>query len=224
LTIAAVAVGAALMGCGRPPVVGDVLLRVTLDDGVKVDVVDYQITEPERAVDTGDIKSASPSSSFSRLISHVPVGTGYVVAAKATSSDGKLICQAMTVADVRRGSTTLVNLALPCKDANSGDVNIVINAIVCPDFEITSYTVSPLVASVGGKISVSVSTNDPDGEVVSFQWSAPLGTFASSTEMATTYSCAAPGTVALTVSAALGTCEASKTVEVSCLERDGGID
>ena len=222
LASALIALGVATAGCdhGRPT--GNVSLIVTVSGDVPVAEVGYQLTgmgDPETA---GSMRAAEPSTMFSKLISHIPTSDGYLVQATAKSVDGQMECAGMAGAEVRPNATTVVQIQLGCHGAGAGQVHISIG-VECPWFQVASYSVSPLSASVGEQIAVSETTSDTDGAPISFQWSAPTGAFQSPTDSATMYTCTEPGSVALTAGAATGPCQASRMIVVTCVG-DAGAD
>jgi hypothetical protein len=220
---ATAAVIGALAACEHPPHFGHIALHVTLPEPDRLEAVDYDITGGGLREIKGRIETGGPQATFSKLISHVPIGEGYVIRVDGKSSDGKLTCAGMTTADVKLNQTTVVNLMLTCKNAGDGEVHIVVG-VACPGFQITSYAVSPLVASIGGVIEVGAETSDPDGGTTSFMWTAPTGVFANAASAQTTYTCTTAGDVALIATATWGPCDDSKTVTVTCLPPDAGRD
>jgi cysteine-rich repeat protein len=65
--------------------------------------------------------------------------------------------------------------------------------------------------------AVSANAEDADGDTMTFAWSASAGSFATAAVANTTYTCAAPGEVMLTVTVADGRgCTDSKVVLVKC--------
>jgi hypothetical protein len=221
LSTVAFMVFASLVGCGRSASVGDVLLQATVE-GV-VEELDYTITAADLPEIQGHRTLAPPSSSFSTLITHVPIGEGYDATVAATSADRKTTCQGAAKFDVKPNATTIVRVALTCTIVGDGQVHVVVS-VECPQFRVTSFMVSPLMASVGRTIAVSATAGDADGGPITFSWSAPAGAFADASSMQTSYTCTAPGAMPLTVTAQWGPCQSSKMVTVSCLDVDGGGD
>jgi hypothetical protein len=209
-------------GCDHRRPTGNVSLTVTVPSDTPVTEVDYELTGIGLPDTKGGIRALDPSTSFSRLISHVPTGDDYLAHATAKSVDGQTECDGMAGAEVRANATTVVTIALTCHDVGGGHIQISIG-VVCPWFQVTSYTVSPLSASVGQQIAVSETTSSADGAPISFQWTAPAGTFDSPTDSATMYTCVEPGAVTLTAGASTGPCQASQTIVVQCIG-DGGVD
>jgi hypothetical protein len=212
---------ASLGGCGRSASVGNVLLQATAEG--PVEKLDYTITGTDLPEIQGHRSLAPPSSSFRTLITHVPIGEGYDAILAATSADRKTSCQGAATFDVKPDATNIVRVALTCMIVGDGQVHVVVS-VECPEFRVTSFMVSPLMASVGRTIAVAASAGDADGGPITFSWSAPAGAFADASLMQTTYTCTAPGAMPLTVTAQWGPCQSSKMVTVSCLDVDGGGD
>jgi hypothetical protein len=219
-----IAAGAAILAaCGHVPPTGNVALDVTVNSDVAFRAVSYQIISAIGLHElSGGIETAQPSTSFTRFISHVPADKGYVITVDARSTNGEVGCTGSAGFDVRARWTTQVNLSLSCKGINDGMIHIAVG-VDCPAFQVASYTVSPLTASVGGTIAVSAMANVAPDAAVSFLWTASSGTFADSTQSATTYTCTSSGASTLTLSASMGPCRASKSIMVACVT-DAGAD
>jgi hypothetical protein len=222
LTIATAALGSALVSCGHFVHTGNISLHVTVASDVPLREVDYQVTSIGFGQVTGSIRSEEPSTSFTRLISHVPAGH-YLVHVEATSIDGQLTCEGSTQLDVRANATTRVNLGIGCRNVSDGMVHITVG-VACPGFQVASWTISPLAASVGSTIAVSAATTDADAGPVVFHWTASMGTFASPNDAHTTYTCAAPGSAILTVTASREACRDTQSVPVTCVADAGASD
>jgi hypothetical protein len=221
--LVALAVLGASAGCDDRRPTGNVSLTVTVPSDVLVTEVDYQLTGIGIPETTGSIRVPEPSTMFSKLISHVPAGSDSLAHATAKSVDGMTECDGMVGAKVRPEATTVVGITLTCHASGGGQIHISIG-VVCPWFQVTSYTASPLVASVGGTISVTETTSDTDGAPILYQWSAPNGTFESPTDSATTYTCTQAGAIMLMAGASTGPCQATQPIAVTCLGDDAAVD
>jgi hypothetical protein len=219
----ALAVLGASAGCDDRRPTGNVSLTVTVPSDVLVTEVDYELTGLGIPETKGSIRVLDPSTTFSKLISHVPAGTGYLAHATAKSVDGMTDCDGTVGAEVRSQATTVVGITLTCHAGGDGHIHITIG-VVCPWFQVVSYTASPLVASVGSTISVTETTSDADGAPILYQWSAPSGTFESPTDSATTYTCTEAGPVMLVAGASTGPCQATQPIAVTCLGDDAAVD
>jgi outer membrane protein OmpA-like peptidoglycan-associated protein len=78
----------------------------------------------------------------------------------------------------------------------------------------------PCVVEVGRTSTVTADAADPDGDVLTYKWSAPTGTFANPAERQTIFTCpTTPGSVPVTVSVADGRGgTASDTITIQCVE------
>jgi hypothetical protein len=65
-------------------------------------------------------------------------------------------------------------------------------------------------------VNVNASGTDPDDDPLTYQWSAPSGTFAAPTAPSTSYRCGAPGAVPLTVTVSDHECDARTTLTITC--------
>lgn len=85
----------------------------------------------------------------------------------------------------------------------------------CP--AIVSTVVGPLVSSIGGSITLAAEASDPDGDSLSFSWSAQTGVFADATSARTTYRCTTAGASVLTLRVSDGRgCTKSFERSVTC--------
>jgi len=217
------ALGVSVLGassCGRGPRTGNVVLDVSVPSDADFDVVTFEIGAPHRATIGGHIESNRPTKSFSKFVSHVPIGMGYEVQVDATSVDGLVACTGVAQVDIRAGQTIEIGVTLTCKNVDDGQIHVVIG-VSCPWFQVT-YTVSPLTASVGGEISVSATTTEPDGGAVSYAWTSSSGVFEDATRPETTYTCTNAGASMLMVQATTGPCHATKALTIDCVSDGGG--
>jgi hypothetical protein len=85
----------------------------------------------------------------------------------------------------------------------------------CP--VIKSIVVSPSTVTVGQSSLVTVTATDRDpGDVLTFSWAAPVGTFADMSRAATSYACTSSGAQVLSVKVSDGRCDSQGTVAVTC--------
>ncbi|HVZ71349.1 MAG TPA: hypothetical protein VHJ20_03155 [Polyangia bacterium] len=223
-TLAAItSLGLAAAGCGTHAHVGNVLLTATVDPQAPLQYVAYQITGVGLAEVTGGIGTPEPAPAFTRLVSHVPAGLDYAVHVNATSVDGQSSCEGSATFDVKANQTTLVGVHLSCMHIGDGQVSITIG-LVCPGYTVSSWTISPLTASVGGTINVAAGTTntDPHGPPSAFSWNASAGSFADPKAAQTTYTCTKPGAATIAVTATSGPCVDTQMATVTCVS-DGGV-
>jgi hypothetical protein len=97
------------------------------------------------------------------------------------------------------------------------------SVIHCP--QLGSILVRPENAAVGESVAVSaITTDDLDAGTTMFAWSAPSGTFADPSSPLTTFTCTAPGTVTVTITATREGCTQTSRLSVDCVAREGGGD
>jgi outer membrane protein OmpA-like peptidoglycan-associated protein len=77
----------------------------------------------------------------------------------------------------------------------------------------------PCTVQVGQASTVTADANDPDGDTLSYKWSAPTGTFANAADRQTRFTCPGqPGAVPVTVTVSDGKGgTASDTVTIQCV-------
>jgi peptidoglycan-associated lipoprotein len=78
----------------------------------------------------------------------------------------------------------------------------------------------PCVVEIGKTSTVTADAQDPDGDTLTYKWSAPSGTFANPAERQTIFTCSStPGSVPVTVSVSDGRGgTASDTITIQCVE------
>ena len=99
-----------------------------------------------------------------------------------------------------------------------------VDASRCPD--LSSLQVGPSSAPVGGSVAVTaVVASGRAGEIPALAWSATSGTFANAGSAVTTFTCAEPGAVTVTVMATEDGCSETLTASVTCLGAgDASVD
>jgi outer membrane protein OmpA-like peptidoglycan-associated protein len=78
----------------------------------------------------------------------------------------------------------------------------------------------PCTTQVGTAVTVSADANDPDGDTLTYRWTAPTGTFANASDRQTRFTCPAqPGAVPVTVTVSDGKGgTANDTVTIQCTQ------
>jgi hypothetical protein len=212
--------------CGHsPPARGDIDLIATVPAGVAVEALAFELSGNGIAPRTGGVHVSKPQQQFETLINSVPVDDDYELEVSATSTDGRLTCKGGTKISVRKSSVTRVHLALTCSD-DGGKVVIAV-AVACSGAHLVNYTISPLSAAVGDSIAVTATMIAPDAGALTYDWSAPSGTFADPSSAQTTYQCETTGFVTLNLRVTASACvEEEQSIDVDCLppERDAAAD
>jgi phospholipase C len=121
--------------------------------------------------------------------------------------------------NVSAHTTTAVTVKMDChQNPKTGGVGINGSTNICPT--IGSVSAAPNEVLTGGSVAVSASASDPDGETITYKWSATSGTFANASAASTNFTCTTPGLATLTVTASDGDntagCPDSQTVQVMC--------
>src|SRR5690242_12442944 len=163
------------------------------------------VTRVSVTVERGDVSAdltRDPAGTFSGTFD-VPPGMQTVIA-KAWSGTRQ----------VGIGSATAV-----VKPGRTVDVFIDVPDSAPPDHPpvITSLTASSNAVRVGDQVALAAVASDPDGDPLSFSWSASpagCGTFASPASTATSWTAAAPGTCSLTVTVTANGQTASKGTDI----------
>jgi len=182
-----------------------------------INSVHYDIVSTGGFHASGDI-NVSMSSAISGFVGGLPSGTGFTITLTATSSSHPSVsCTGVATFAVMAGATTVVNVALTCRNTNNTG-GVVINGTInlCPTIDV--FDANPLSAAVGTSITLHAAATDIDNlptPPVTYNWSAP-GFVASNANAS--FPCIAAGNYPLTLVVSDGdtSCDASGTVMLSC--------
>jgi len=198
---------------------GEVGLTLLVASGETLNTVSYTITGPNGFSRMGAI-DVSNSATISAVISGIPVGSGYQISLRGTTTDGKGVCMGSATFDVTSGGTTQVPVHVTCDirpDVGSIRVNGMIN--ICP--QIDAVEANPAEVVVGGTIALSAAAVDLDHvpAPLVYTWTTSAGTL-STNGAAATLTCTSVGmaTVTLAVSDGDPACSAHQSVDVVCSE------
>jgi hypothetical protein len=208
MLLAGVVVTAAssLAGCGASHTdsVGEAQLAVVLQGGAAVSTVSYTVSGPGLSK-TGTI-DVSHSSTISAVLSGLPAGGPDTVALQATSVDNSLSCSGTSAPFmVTAHQTTPVTVMMECHEASHTGSVLVNGAInICPVAD--GVSANPADIAVGFPVALSAAAHDSDGgpSPLSYQWSAPSGSFSNPTSASPTFVCNQPGPVTVTVTVSDG--------------------
>ncbi|MCA9529032.1 MAG: DUF4215 domain-containing protein [Myxococcales bacterium] len=201
-------------------------MRLNLDvNGVDVQSVRYEISGSDFSTISGSLPVVTGRNPpVWALITGIPAGTNRTITLRAYDSLGNVICEGSATTDVLENQTTKVTVNLDCgttPDEPRGDVEIdgdfnVISQNLCPLINTTS--VIPEQIASGGTADVEAVASDPNGDALTFSWTATSGSFSAPTANATQYTCGADGTQTLTVVISDGdpSCDLSVSLEVTC--------
>jgi hypothetical protein len=107
---------------------------------------------------------------------------------------------------------------IPSDDSPNDRGSVVINATVAPADcpKITGIVATPYAVDVGSSALVTATVSASESGTPTLRWSAPSGSFADPSAAETTFVCAVPGSVLLSVTATLGGCIDTSNVPVDC--------
>jgi hypothetical protein len=208
----------------KPPAkqIGTIQLALQVN-GVSLTSATYTVTGPNGYMLTGTAKGPG-GTSVSAFIGGVPAGSGYSISLQGVAADGVTTCGGVsgTFSVAANGPTTVV-VALLCREPrNMSGIAVTGNeADICPNIDGVSADATS--ASIGGTpVGLSATAHDADSGPMplSYQWTAPSGTFSNAAIANPTFSCTAPGTVVLTLTVSDGypdpTCPDTATISIVC--------
>src|SRR5262252_3609264 len=165
-------------------------------------------------------------STISTTIGAIPAGAGYSIALSAMTTTGGTSCGGSAPFNMTAGQTTQVAVHLVCQEApRFGSVLINGTINICP--QIDALGASPAEALVGRSIGLSSSAHDSDAgpSALTYSWSASSGILTGATTPDPRFTCTAPGTATLTLTASDGDaaagCPAVQSVTVACTAPSG---
>ena len=214
---------ASVAGCtsdtssGEPS--GSLNLNLELAEGIVINEVDWTLSGNGMAPMSGTIDTSAPGATASVEVFGLAPGENYLVELEATSEDGEVTCRGSAEFDVQVGVATDVMVFLNCKrPARLGGVRVNGKFNICAD--LAKVVVSPLQTSVGNQIDLAAQGTDPEGDAITYVWSATGGSIADSSAASTTYTCGEVGeqTITITISDdAFEYCMDDWTVAVTCV-------
>lgn len=199
---APVAPSAASSSGGNPSDdVGSVGLSLTLPGGQTVNAITWTITGPNGAssiVQQGTV-NVQNSTAINFTVSGIPAGTNYTVTVTGNSTDGTVTCSGSAQFSVSARTTTSVSDLLRCTStvSEAGSVSISGQTYSCAAW--SSVSVSPSETTVGTSVSLSATATAPSASALTYAWSAPTGSFTAPGSANTSYTCAAAGSVVVTL-------------------------
>ena len=146
------------------------------------------------------------------LIAGIPAGIDRTFSVNAFV-DAVLVCTGIEVVEIVADTRVPVSLTLDCSvpPPSVGEAEVVAGFNFPP--EIASVTAAPSPVVVGGDVALEVVASDPDGDALTYTWSAPDGTFSATDTATTTWT--APltdGSYPITVQVSDGAIDVSLTV------------
>lgn len=190
-------------------------LAVTVPADVEVRELTYQLLGNGIKPLVSTWGTEEPQHQFQKLIPQVPPGTSYHLTVTAKSVDQRSTCLRETIVDVQPDAITHVHAALSC---NGGEGSIVISVgVACTKVQLATFMVSPLSAHLGETISLSAMPLT-DAGVLTYQWTAPSGTFDNAQGSQTAYRCDKAGHIVLNLLVvARDICQENHSIEIDCL-------
>lgn len=176
---------------------GSVGLRLTLPGGELVTSLSWQILSGAEVVQSGALALDSGTQA-SFAVGDLPASF-YTIDLSGTSSDGLVTCAGSGTFTIAPRRTTLASVNLQCATAavDAGAVAVTTTFNDCATWQSVSVTSSEVAA--GSTVTLTATATAPNSSAITYQWSAPSGTFGSPTSGMTTFTSGAPGTIPITL-------------------------
>ena len=214
-------------GCGQSAVdsdksearpTGSVGLALQVSPDAVVTTGTYTITGPNGFTAMGTL-AVGPTSNVPVVLSGLPVGTGYTLAANAVANDGVTTCSGSVPFDVTTGMMSTVIVHLVCRvPPNVGGIVLGGDTNVCASLD--GVGASPAEALVGGTLSLNAIAHDSDAGPgpITFVWSATSGSFDAPSSATPKFTCTSAGvvTIGAVVSDGAPGCAEALTLTVAC--------
>ncbi|MEM7135754.1 MAG: hypothetical protein AAF500_04195, partial [Myxococcota bacterium] len=221
--------GVAIAGCSGgsdtaiPEGSGGLALTLTIDDGIEIDEVTWEITGGDMAPMSGVIDTSAPGSTVSVEVFGLPEGD-FVITLMATGTDGETTCGGSAPFSIEPGEVTETHVLLRCElPPRLGGVRVDGKINICA--ELTKVVVSPLQTSVGNVINLMADAVDQEDDPIAYRWTALTGTIADPADPITVYTCTAVGDDEITITVSdddFEFCTSQWTVDVTCVSGGGG--
>jgi hypothetical protein len=221
---------AATLGCGSTPsVTGSIRVALTMPDGTTLPSMTYQVVASDgmTVLTSGKIGTIDPLAAPSIAIT-LPDSNGTLdVMSLAGMTSAGLSCTGVTPGfAIASGKTTHAVVMIVCggSAAKTMQGSLDVNATVsigdnCP--VPAFWEVAPLQVAVGGHLQAKAIAVDADAQdVLTYTWTATIGSFVAPSSAMTEYVCATPGAAVLSVVVSDNhgspTCTASQSFNVDC--------
>jgi hypothetical protein len=183
---------------------GTVGLELTLPGGALLSSVSYSVTGPNGAstVLTSGTASLQNSTTVSLLIGNIPAGTWAI--AISGNADGGITCSGSATFTIAARATTQLNVAMRCNVAPADAGTAAIGSTLYSCGVANGIATNPSEVMVGHSLLLTGTGSGPNQAAVTYQWSAPSGTFDTPTASSANFTCTTAGTVTVTLTVADG--------------------
>lgn len=214
---------------------GSVGFQLSLPTGQQIPVLSWAVSGPNGAatvVKSGTITTQSQGVTF--LVGNLPLGSGYKISLGGTADDGSVVCAGTATFAIANRVTTQVVVDLACSSATDGAHVTLVNGTTFDCAAWNNVSASPTETSVGSSVMLTATASAPSPAAITYNWSAPSGTFGSSTSASTSFTCTSVGAVNVTLVVGDGPVPAgsscnqafdTKTVVIQCqaaMQTDAG--
>lgn len=184
---------------------GELQIRFALPDGISLSGVNWQVVSSTDVVlASGWVGAPDPGSSPSLSLS-VPQGAGERLTLSATTSAGGGCTGTGPPFNVIPGQISTIDVDLTCAPGppDSGLGTVVITGVLvtsdsCP--ALNAWGISTQQSASGTEFDLTVTATDADpGDILTYTWSAPDGSFIDPSLAQTSYVCGSSGSESITL-------------------------
>jgi hypothetical protein len=179
---------------------GSVGFQLSLPSGQLIPVLSWSVSGPNGAatvVHSGTITTQSQGVTF--LVGNLAVASGYTISLAGTANDGSVMCVGSASFAIRNRQTTAVVVDLACSSSTEGAHVTLVSGTTFNCAAWNNVSASPTETSVGGSVMLSATAAGPVTNALTYNWSAPSGTFGNRTASNTSFTCTSVGAVNVTL-------------------------
>ncbi len=219
-------------GQATPDGTGTIGMKLTLPGGEVLSTVTWAITGPNGGstiVQHGSF-SVEDSASIGFTVAGIPTGSNYAVTVTGTTSDGTVTCAGAATFSVANRATTNVTVLLQCNEAPPDAGSVAVSGQTYDCAVGGGVSASPSETTVGSGVSLTATATAPNPSAITYAWSAPSGSFSSASVQSTTFTCAVPGPVIVTLAVGDGalppgaSCSPALSTSTVTVQCDAALD
>jgi hypothetical protein len=178
-------------------VTGTIRLSLTLPGGTTLSTVSWTILSGTTLVASGTANAGNgPTVSF--VVTALAAGS-YTIHITSASIDGSVTCAGTGAFAIVARQTSQATVNLECETPRADAGSVVVNGTLNECATVQSIAATPTEVIAGGSVTLTATATAPNPGGITYQWSAPSGTFGSPNSATTTFTNATAGPVQVTL-------------------------